>query len=1105
MILKDWDGSAATSSSSSAATSSSNSAVTSSSSLDKDVVWRLDMSQSAGIEVYPFEGGIVKLWFSKGWKWFKRMNHVDVIFVEVESKMYCVKPPKDRWKARLSFEGVETEDMDAGWFEKKVLEQPDTRAWTPDVDTFGRIVVKQRGAGCGKTFESVQMINTDPATTFIYLSKLRSAKFNINDEFEQQKRDNRIEHVPGSWESSEGDEKKLLHTFERQRPGEETPTVLTVVIATVDSFIFRMSNQKRAATTLNGPSFFPNLCRTIFDDENYIVPSVYFSGADLNKGPDKTVIVIDEGQNLELDYIRAVSKIAWLFDITVYIIGDKLQSIWHESNVFTENESFLNEECHVRVTVEEDRINHVRRFCDPAMARFVNQMIAFDKHALPEIGKVGGDDGVDVGTAGSGKSSNVELIFQDLDGKKQRDLIQEIIQKIDALVTNEHLLPRDFLFVFPILSGNMLAHRLETRINAFWINKFDCNAYKTRVLDRDAYWKGRVRGRMRAEFSFVHSSEGSQPIKLSESREMTRLMSIHSVQGLGCKIVFLLNVTQAALEKFAESGSIKFVSLLHVGLTRQKERLFIGVQCDGGSINELLKKTDLGDEIGSAVLAAGANTKLSTLSFRDAKRIKLHDVASFLKECTGDEYTNIANAYDCATLPPSSSANNFGGESPQSHQSQDWNDHGLRHSVMQFKVLWHFVGQQAAIDEFLWLRDSRIAKLSLAEYDNMLSAVDKKGKYPKYFSADGKYLEGMIPTLIYTANDVRSRHIETALPLMIMLNRIQKKLRLARENENVIQWCPFEMCTVVYYVQLKRRGKFSDFTISQLYRILRAIDGHVCGKDMGCACEELVKAHCDHDEVDDVDIQGVRRSLQSHHAAVGLLDASLNAISDELRRGCVAGGTMKKPDFYTLGKEDDKESDFRISGYEHYVVKSSDARKVFLLHLHPTCSEINQREIIAKAATSWSFATLHQMQKKRTDNRVSVYVLTLDPGRPYFPIIEHRDGRDWEAIFVTCITSVIQDLYDKSISSFIDAVGFVEEENPSADLVEEVRNLLKKSNVDVPRFLSDVLKDDDELGEERIRAKLKKRIASFCKTCISTEFMKHKQRLEMAASSSSSN
>jgi hypothetical protein len=46
-------------------------------------------------------------------------------------------------------------------------------------------------------------------------------------------------------------------------------------------------------------------------------------------------------------------------------------------------------------------------------------------------------------------------------------------------------LPKNFMFIFPILKKNCLATRIETRLQEFWMNKFNDENYQNKVLKND--------------------------------------------------------------------------------------------------------------------------------------------------------------------------------------------------------------------------------------------------------------------------------------------------------------------------------------------------------------------------------------------------------------------------------------------------------------------------------------------------------------------------------------------------------------------------------------------------------------------------------------------
>ena len=120
-------------------------------------------------------------------------------------------------------------------------------------------------------------------------------------------------------------DKQFYITFEKN--GERC----NIYIGTIDSFVWRIGKPNK-----NEKDMFVGIIKNIINSEttklfngrmNYAGNSI-----DLNK---KTLVIIDEGQDLHEDYIKAIARVMRDTYIDVSIVGDKLQSISNLNNAFT--------------------------------------------------------------------------------------------------------------------------------------------------------------------------------------------------------------------------------------------------------------------------------------------------------------------------------------------------------------------------------------------------------------------------------------------------------------------------------------------------------------------------------------------------------------------------------------------------------------------------------------------------------------------------------------------------------------------------------------------------------------------------------------------------
>jgi hypothetical protein len=103
----------------------------------------------------------------------------------------------------------------------------------------GKIYVNQRGAGCGKTYESIQLLQLNnlfaEKDTYIYLTKMHSAKDVIYNEFKEQESDGKLSNVKLIVDNTE--KKQYILNYKIV----ENNKLITVIIGTIDSFNYAVA------------------------------------------------------------------------------------------------------------------------------------------------------------------------------------------------------------------------------------------------------------------------------------------------------------------------------------------------------------------------------------------------------------------------------------------------------------------------------------------------------------------------------------------------------------------------------------------------------------------------------------------------------------------------------------------------------------------------------------------------------------------------------------------------------------------------------------------------------------------------------------------------
>jgi hypothetical protein len=421
-----------------------------------------------------------------------------------------------------------------------------SRKYICDDCVQGQVYFNQRGAGCGKTYESIQLLNNpkfNNKTTFIYLTKTHSAKEVIYSELKEQYESKNVNLTLISEEYT--NKYKLVFG------------TCIIIIGTIDSFTYNMYDKSEQLSDLD---LYNEIVNQIHKGK--LTNEIYYANTQI-KIDNKTLIIIDEAQDLGKNYMDAFIKIVEITKADLYIIGDKLQSIWGENNIYT---------CIDQATAKinkSDGINQVMRFHNINFKYFVNTLIPYYKYNLPKIEKI-----CDRPCKYVHEDIKPYTLFEmaplyrtDVDDMYK--VINTILGYMRTEIETYNYSPNNFMFIFPILKKNTFAQILYLKLDKFWKERLNNNE----------------------KHVYLHKSEPGTTINLKESVNATRIMSIHTSKGTGCEVVFVLGLSEHTLKIFShKTDNITYNSLLHVAITRQKKAIYVGIENNNDEICRRFKK-----------------------------------------------------------------------------------------------------------------------------------------------------------------------------------------------------------------------------------------------------------------------------------------------------------------------------------------------------------------------------------------------------------------------------------------------------------------------------------------------------------------------------------
>jgi len=429
-----------------------------------NIIWLIDGNKTISITKLNASKRVYLEFTSEYWK-YESFKSYDYIFIDIDNIIYKVNPNK------VKSHMVDVEEGKSKELFIEYLKNINTmNIWIDEEPTQCNLFIKQQGAGNGKTYGILKMLEDDDKThykNFIYITKQHSAKHIIKSTFEEINNDSINKFVTlKNIEITETNKKYVIKYY-----NEKSSMNCTVIIATIDAFTYSIGNKNHTHRDK-----FEGLIYSIFEDgfiESASCGKINFGGVDpkLNK---ETLLVIDEFQDPPSYYAKAIVRIMRDKYIDVYIVGDKLQSISNEDNAFV---YFWDNEFSSINTIKLEPTNICRRFTHPKLVDFVNFMIPFNKYNLPEIkpykeyvysDKNNNDNPI---TFFDGK-----FIDPNLKTEKNDELITSEVEKImyhyELEVHTCNRFPEDFLIVTPFTQKNPLVNALELAINIFWKNKF---------------------------------------------------------------------------------------------------------------------------------------------------------------------------------------------------------------------------------------------------------------------------------------------------------------------------------------------------------------------------------------------------------------------------------------------------------------------------------------------------------------------------------------------------------------------------------------------------------------------------------------------------------
>jgi len=924
---------------------------------NKVLNWIIDCNNT--IEVNQIGNIFMIYFYNETWK-FDHFKCHDFIYLNIDDKIYKINPNE-----------VKSNMIDVIEYKTKNefinSLKHNLNIWSEELIEQCTLYHNQRGAGCGKTYESIQLMNKDERfkhkQLFIYLTKAHTAKFVIYNELLDQYKDKKLLNLKID-EDYNKDYNKDGKQFKIPYYNQETDLDCQIIIGTIDSFMYAIGNKD----CKDNNDYFQGIVKSIRNGYVDVSTNGFFKYSGnyikLNK---RCLIIIDEAQDLGPEYIEAVCSIMRNTYIDAYTIGDKLQSIWGEHNIHTFLEDDNNELPHIKI-IKNTGINHVMRFHNCQFKDFVNDIVCFEKHNLPPITKICNNPICKYKHEDLIKPYNIfemECIYaNEKDETKVEKLIQKIIGYMNDEINKYNYLPNNFMFIFPILSKNFLASRLEAKIQEFWIEKFNDIDYQNNVLKKNNYWNKRINNNKYYKYIVLHKSDEGKSIDLRESENSTKILSIHASKGNGCEVVFLFGLTQNTLQLFSiDECNLQYDSLVHVALTRQKKSLYIGIENTGDNISKRFEK----------YIVVNPDIKPNIDKIKTSikyNRIIDHTINTEL------QFKNIFTKYEYFNeleylIPENSDNKNI----------VDWGHHLIRYCVFYYQLLVNIINNETIKDEdgksqFMTILN-KISKLDITkEYHNnyykKINEIEKTNKFP----------------ILSFKSDSKTKYSKYESLFMNFIINIKTKLNNMSEK-NLPILCPLESVILLHMIQLHDNGKYSDITVMDVYSLIYYFDecSNTISKyhvDCKCLCKyNFIEVN--NNEENDKKYLDIKKSINNHYVKLELVNSLYKNYKEYIDKN-FNDSKFEYNLFHSVRLFDD-DKDFKISKKFELIAQSKNYVIDFIIT--PQLNKLNYNQIILKGIFNnfllKNVCCEHENNCQRYLNKkIYTCILSLDSIQPIF-------------------------------------------------------------------------------------------------------------------------
>jgi hypothetical protein len=618
------------------------------------------------------------------------------------------------------------------------------------------------------------------------------------------------------------------------------------------------------------------------------------------------------------------------------------------------------------------------RFHNEHFKNFVNDIVDFDKYNLPHITEICNNSSCKYHHENNIKPYNIfqipSLRSDDKETQVKMDkLIKKIIYYMDSEIIKYNYLPNNFMFIFPILTKNFFANRLEAKIQEFWMEKFNDENYQNNVLVNNKYWEKRINKKKAYKYIFLHKSDEGKSIDLRESENATRILSIHASKGNGCEVIFVFGLNQKALQIFSKDKcNLQYDSLLHVALTRQKKSLYIGIENINDDIAQKFEKyIEIDNEL---------KPDLNDIK----KSIKYNKIIDF--SCNSDNlFLNIYDKYLSSTelvniLPDNQDNKNI----------IEWGHHIIRYCVFYYYLKFNIINNEKIDDEHIDETNNSFRLFQFTEVLNKISKLKLKFELHNKYYKKINYIcdDNTFYILEFTTKNL-TKYNNYKDTLFNFIKNIQEKISKSIKEKKIPFLCPLETVILLHMIKLYDDGKYSDITIMDVYSIIYYFDE--CSNSIDenhsneykCLCKKHFNENNNSDDFNKY--QEIRESIINHYMKTEqikiLYENYKKYITEKL-----STSKFKYNIFHPVVLYNDH-SNFKITNNFELIANSDEYIIDFIIT--PQFNKLNFNNIMLKSIFNnfllQNIYNKHKNNLERYANKI-IYtcILSLDSNEPIF-------------------------------------------------------------------------------------------------------------------------